>query len=393
MHPSLNSEFKSPPPLEPKRVMGRNEKCWCRSGLKWKKCHMNRQLAEPVPIGKLLQQTHKNQESGQCLHPDASQDNCSRKIAKAHTVQKARGLAAIADSGHVISSKKGFENIFRNEGKILPGRIGVNDASTFMGFCVTHDSKMFEPIESKGFTLNHEAAFLLAFRAISYEFLTKKNSIRTVEIQRQMDKGQDFERQVIVQQHLQAHLAGSLRGMSDVRSWKEKYDLCFKAEEYESIPHYAVEFDAILPFVCSGAFHPEVDFSGKRLQIISRGDAQFEHVCLNLTSANGKSYLVFGWDGEPDGPASKFVESFKKLPEADKANAALVLTVEQLENAYFNPSWWNCLSQPKKAYLVARMQSGIGFNAIRETDTYTGIKKILDSVPVSAEIGTFNHAF
>ncbi|HFD33450.1 MAG TPA: hypothetical protein ENJ28_12180 [Gammaproteobacteria bacterium] len=36
----------------PKIVLGRNEPCWCGSGIKWKKCHKDRQLQKEIPIVK-----------------------------------------------------------------------------------------------------------------------------------------------------------------------------------------------------------------------------------------------------------------------------------------------------------------------------------------------------
>lgn len=388
MHPSLNAEFDPPPPLEPKQVMGRNEPCWCGSGLKWKKCHRDRHLQPEIPIGKLLNEMHHNQEQGTCLHPEASKKTCSNRISKAHTVQRAGGLSAIAEDGHVISGKKGFENVFKNEGEIVPAPLGIGSASTFMGFCSFHDNSLFEPIENNSFSLDHEAAFLLAFRALAYEYLTKKNSIKSIEIQRNLDRGKDFATQVSIQNYLHAGLAGSVRGMQDLEGWKSQYDKRYREGDYASMPHYAVEFDDVLSFVCSGGFHPEVDFKGKQQQIISRGDIEFEHVCINISVVGEKSFLAFGWHGTEGGPAEEFVKSFKSLRRTEKANATLILAVEQVENTYFRPSWWDGLSNANRKHLIDRMKSGIGFNAIRPKDTYQDVLKILPEIKISNEIGS-----
>ena len=39
----------------------------------------------------------------------------------------------------------------KNEGKIVPGPVGIGSASTFMGFCSVHDNSLFEPIENNSF--------------------------------------------------------------------------------------------------------------------------------------------------------------------------------------------------------------------------------------------------
>ena len=386
MHPSLTADFVPPPPLKPQEVMGRNELCWCGSGKKWKRCHRDRQLQHEIPIGKLLKEVHVTEKVGSCLHPEASDQNCSNRIIKAHTIQRAGGLRTIAENGHVVSGKRGFEKIFKNDGELVPDLIGIGDASTFMGFCSFHDNSLFEPIESHAYSLDHEAAFLLAFRALAYEYLTKKNSIRSIELQREMDRGKDFPTQGAIQQSLHVFLAGSLRGLQDLRNWKSDYDQRFREKNYGSAPHYAVEFEGVLPFVCSGAFHPEVDFHGNRLQIISRGNATFEHVCVNVSAVGPKSFIAFGWTGAKGGPAERFVESFRAVTSSEKANAALILAVEQLENTYFTPSWWNALTASSRNHLIERMRSGIGFRSIRPNTTYQDVMKVLHGFDASNEI-------
>jgi hypothetical protein len=87
---------------------------------------------------------------------------------KTPTIQKEGGLRAIAENGHVISSKKGAFDIGRNDGGIIPVPDGIGNASTFPGFCNTHDA-MFSPAEQKIVPLSREVAFLLSYRAISLE--------------------------------------------------------------------------------------------------------------------------------------------------------------------------------------------------------------------------------
>lgn len=202
MHPSLTAKWVPPADLEPKRRMGRNEMCWCGSGKKWKSCHRDRHLQGEEPLGRVLQRFHAAQKMGVCLYPRSVSESCSTRPIKAHTIQRRGGLAAIAENGHVISAKRGYEKIFKNEGQLVPEEVGIANASTFMGFCAGHDNELFEPIEKNDFQLDHRAAFLLAYRAIAYEYLTKANALEAVEIQRGMDQGKDFDTQVHIQQYL-----------------------------------------------------------------------------------------------------------------------------------------------------------------------------------------------
>jgi SEC-C motif len=119
-----------PPPLTPQERMGRNDPCWCRSGRKWKHCHLGRDKQPRPNISELLNAIGQDQARGYCVHPDAGIGTCSGDPTDAHTIQKEGGLRAIAENGHVISSKKGAFAIARNDGEIIPQRDGIGTAST-----------------------------------------------------------------------------------------------------------------------------------------------------------------------------------------------------------------------------------------------------------------------
>jgi hypothetical protein len=387
VHPSLKEDFVAPQLLKPKRFMRVNERCWCGSGKKWKKCHRDREKQTPEPFGKKAHNLRKEMFKGYCLHPEASEFGCSQNIIRAHTVQRRGGLAGIAENGHVISPKRGFEDIFKNEGQIIPREHGIADASTFMGFCSFHDNQMFEPIEKNPLCLNTESAFLLSFRAICYEYFTKEATLRTLELQKELDKGKPFEVQCSIQQHLHLIQEGSKRAMRDLKSWKSDYDQAFIEKDYSRFSFYGARFSGLLPIVACGAFYPEYDFKGNNLQIITRGTGNFEHVCLNLTSVGGKSVLVFGWTGKGSGPAESLCNSFRELNNKKKSNAAFYTAVEHLENIYFNPSWWE--SQPEfiKAELFRRFGSGMGLvGEERTAQSLTSFPYILSDFQVEQEL-------
>ena len=386
MHPSLTAEFNLPPRLEPKEKMERNEPCWCGSGEKWKRCHRDRHLQESSPIGKLIHEMQAIQKRGVCLHVDAKLSACADHPIRAHTVQRRGGLAAIAEDGHVISGKRGFEKIFKNEGEIVPERIGVAHASTFMGFCGFHDNSLFEPIEQANFDLDEKAAFLLAYRAIAYEFLTKRQALEAISVNRKMDKGKNFETQIGIQQYVHLYKEGLIRGMQDLSYWKRKYDEGLASGSYSGIKHYAIRFGEILPFVCCGSFMPEVSFEGKMVQILTRSKGGLDHVCMNISSMNGQTFVVLAWLDRPNGPAEDFVRSFSALPDASKANMCLHLACEHIENTYFRPSWWISIGNVNQLNLIERMRSGTAPLHARTHNAFLGVRKILDGSNITSVV-------
>lgn len=334
--------------------------CWCGSGEKWKWCHKGREKRKRANIGRLLAALREEYSEGYCSHPEASPHSCSQGIVRAHTIQRRGGLAEIAENGHVISVKAGVDHIFDNEGRLEPKLVGVRSASTFNGFCGSHDTALFRPVEVGGTTLSAESVFLLTFRAIAYELFTKRAALRGVPIQREMDYGVPFFIQAAMQTHLHWSAEGMKRGLADLERWKTLYDDAYRQNDLSAFSIYAVEFDGVLPVVSCGAFHPEVDFDGNQLQILSRGTAEFDHLAFNLTVLNGVSVAAFGWLGPNDGPAAALVQSFRRLPDGEKSTAVVQLVFEHLENTYLRPSWWDSLSEEWRGFALSKLRSGTG---------------------------------
>ena len=358
-HASLDAPFVPPADLRPQKTMQRNDPCWCGSGKKWKKCHRDRESQQPVELGERLSRLYREFQKGYCSHPQARTEDCGHRIIRAHTVQLRGGLAAIAENGHVISAKTGSQDLFRNHGVFEPREVGVRSASTFMGFCDTHDNSMFRPVETQTVRLALESCFLLGFRAISYELFSKRAALRSVNMTRDLDRGKPFWHQCEFQQRLHMHEEGTKRGVADCERWKKQYDTIYIEKRFKEYRCVGVTYSSVLPVVGCGAFIPESDFGGNPLQIVSRSDAPHEHVGINLAVLNGRTVLVIGWTEGHEGPAQLFGRSFGDVPDEEKANVAIQLATEHIENIYMKPSWWRALPDAVRNTLITRMRSGI----------------------------------
>jgi hypothetical protein len=344
--------------------------CWCGSNKKWKFCHKDREK-KPKPIfGRTQLANEKFFLTGTCQHPDASSTTCSSiEAIQSHTVQRRGGLAAIAEGGHVYSIKRGMRDIGKNEGHVDMEKYGVGKASTFPGYCSHHDTILFKPVETAGAVLDDMNSFLLSLRAVSYEVATKEASLNAHIANRDsVDAGSSFEIQVAVQNFMALQQVGLERGLQDVKACKLKYDRAFISRDTKDFSFYGITFDGTLPFAAAGAFMPEFDFTGNRVQDIL-SDETTNIVAVNVTQLNGKTCAVFGWFGGRDCPAFSLVDSFKKLADEEKANALLLMCLEHLENVYFKPSWWDGLS----ADLSNRLHRNIAGGApgtLRSSDAF-----------------------
>jgi len=299
-------------------------------------------------IDEILNSVRSSQKKGRCFHPDAGDTNCTGGPIRSHTLQKEGALRAIAEDGKVFSVNRG--DIAKNHGQIVPALVGIGNASTFPGFCYSHDA-MFGPAEQKAVPLNQEVAFLLSYRAVAYETFLKEAALESLRRQRvEADERRPFVEQVRIQQMLHDMTFGTELGLKDLLRSKEKYDVSYRAS-YRGFKSLVAEFSAVLPVVACGSFSPEFNLFGKKLQ--SLGEATYpQQIAVNLTVLNERSVLLLGWM-DSDNFAEAFASSYSRLPSSEKANAAVRLAIECCENSHVRPSWWNALSPTLKDGLLA----------------------------------------
>lgn len=339
--------------------MKRNEKCWCGSGQKWKRCHKDREYQEPVNGFQQAEAMREKMSEGFCSYTDESGVNCSGKPITSHTVQRRGGLADIQENNHVLSNKFSFADLAKNNGQPQIKRLGTNKASTFPGFCSAHDGKLFEPIERPGASLNSSTAFLLAFRAICFEHFRKHSVVKAQPLLRQMDRGKPFEMQARIQSLLDAQEQGLKLGVRDIDTWKARYLGALHRRDLSEFHYSATYFDRTLPMVVCSAWLVETDFHGNMLQKLGTTAADLEHITFNLTRIGDTTAAIFGWIGSNDGAARQFVESFKSVPDERKSCVIASMAFEHSENVFMRESWWNQLDPGERRALHARILNGV----------------------------------
>lgn len=153
--------------------LGRNEPCWCGSGMKFKKCHLDRDKQAPICQGEIQKQLNNFYANKVCSVPEPSKSQCSKKIIKAHSVSKSSSLKEIAIDGHVLTIFKA-SRASNSALEFEPKKIGINNASTFTGFCSFHDKNIFSPIENEEFKVTKANCFLVSYRAVAREAFVKE---------------------------------------------------------------------------------------------------------------------------------------------------------------------------------------------------------------------------
>lgn len=169
--------------------LGRNDPCWCGSGKKYKKCHLDRSLQEKGNPWDAVTANKKAFHEKKCCAQDAGLGSCEGKIIKAHTVSRGPNLTKIARRGKVVRYSASPSELTKNGGKLTAAEIGIGDASVFYGFCAGHDRSLFSCIENDPFTGRPDQCLAVAYRTLSREFYGKDAASHLRETLRDADKG------------------------------------------------------------------------------------------------------------------------------------------------------------------------------------------------------------
>src|SRR5579859_7835702 len=97
--------------------LGRNDLCWCGSGKKFKKCHLDRGKQEPARPWEVDAHLRERSQSGTCLHVGtAAAATCGAKAIGSHTVPR-KMLKQIARDGHVSYHAATVQDLQKSEGR------------------------------------------------------------------------------------------------------------------------------------------------------------------------------------------------------------------------------------------------------------------------------------
>ena len=139
---------------------------------------------EQIELNKTFGQNQKDASVKGCLRGGDEQTGCSGKIVQAHSIQRGKILASIADGS---SGKVYYLGLALGDdtASMIPEfkLEGIKKFSTFSGFCGRHDKIIFQPIEDMAFTATAKQKDIYAYRAAAKELHANLRSKRLCEVQ------------------------------------------------------------------------------------------------------------------------------------------------------------------------------------------------------------------
>lgn len=321
----------------------RNSLCWCGSGKKYKKCHLDRSGQEKENPWAAVETNRRSFSRKECCAFDVGLGECSGGVIAAHTVSCGPNLSKIADDGHVLHYSASIPDMNRNGRKLSIKKIGIRNASVFYGFCAKHDRELFSCIENETFEGRADQCLAIGYRTLSRELYAKDALSHMRETLRGADKGYDLSEQVVLQSILNEIHYGNELARRELQVTHDVLTEALVRSSPERVKSMIFEFSGGLPFMFSGAWTPFTDLYGKPLQM-EHTDRVLDQVLLSSFSGVTGGMICFSWLNKEDAPGEAIAEQIDQLPLDQQASSCLQLVVKHVENVFFNPAWFDGLS-------------------------------------------------
>lgn len=337
----------------------RNSPCWCGSGKKYKKCHMIRDSLDPLNRRDLENHSKAQRSRKECCVRDIFPGECDRKIVNAHTISKSGCLKDIAVNSHVMGTNSSLSMLIKNNGNIEIGKVGINKASTFTGFCKFHDKRIFSPIEDRCIVPDLEQLFLLSYRGFCRELFLKEQNKNTANLMKEADRGMNELNQFLIQSEASQFDSGVNLALRDLINIKSRLDDILVSSRFDELNHCVLELNCIPKILVSAMIVPELDFRGNVLKILGLDNEEYEYLMFNCISYDNKGCFIFSWLQCDDGICDKFLDALVSLEYRKIQDALVRFCYSFSENVWASPSWWDSLDDNNKNTILARVNDGL----------------------------------
>jgi SEC-C motif len=325
--------------------IGRNDLCWCGSGKKYKKCHLDREKHAQVQPWDIDRWIREQGDSGRCVFVGTSiESTCGIKAIGSHSVPKSM-LKLIARKGHVYWHSATVQDLEKSGGLIQSKLIGINEASIVPTFCSSHDNDAFRALERAEFTGSREQCCLIAYRATCQEFVKKSNSLAMIPKMRELGRGRPFQDQEDIQLFTDINEEQYRISLRDLSTHKRKLEEIVLSRDFEKMRGIVVSFGSVPDILCSSILYPLTDFDAHPLQDITDAGSILDLVTFALIPTEVGSSFVLTWEEASDRSCRSLAASLDRRSDSDLPNTILSFILGSCENRYIRPSWFEGLDQ------------------------------------------------
>ena len=304
--------------------------------------------SERIEFSKMISKINRKCRFKGCLYPDKSSCTVPSSI-RAHSIQKNKILRAISSSGEVMHFDV-HNTLFDN----TLGPVGINEASTFFGFCNYHDTTIFSEIENKEYIESKKQIFLFAYRACAFEYAML---IYVYCHSKEMMKEEtDYTKKMF-------WFSKNIKDKTDLYDMKKKLDR-FSGEfnKSEDERNYDVLYSKTLQlngrslFAVNSAFSLYYDFDRNEIYDPYDYSIELPTIFLNVFPQNDKTFIIISCFLEH---FNKFKNIFDNLDKFDNSQLEAIISqiiVVHCENLFISPDIWLRISKKKRESFILRFK-------------------------------------
>jgi hypothetical protein len=300
-------------------------------------------------INDFLRLIKKYKNLGRCLHYDS--DRRCKEIINAHSIQRERSLSAIEYKRHVYKITADFSSLKKSKVKLSCQKVGINKASTFLGFCKKHDNELFEIIDNYPLIPTNQQIFLYGYRSLCRELFVKENSLNIVKSQLNYGPNQRAIKGLLLY-----FKEGTSFGLENLRRHKYRYDESLKKKNFQNIEYVLFVSDEKPIIAFSGQFYPDYDFMGRFLQDLGDHSSELELITFCSAPMSSGWGFLFSWHVSDSKVCLDFMRSLATMiHEGRKLEDMLFrLVISNCENHAISPQWWDNLPDIQKEQIISR---------------------------------------
>ncbi len=306
-------------------------------------------------------QQRKNFKASYCLHAEAGPHTCRGKVVKAHTIQRATSLNAIALNGHVFKLEVNHDTLSK-EGGPAPREVGIHRASTFTGLCQYHDDVTFAAVEKQAFTGSVQQCFLLGYRSILRELHKKRAAEETLPSLLKLATANSGASNPT--EFIDTFAAGMRIGRQVLERVKKSWDRILIERNFDEVRTAVVFFSKCPDIMTSSAYYPVADFDGQvfdaNLSRLGKTSETPSLITYSIIKSPNGGAAVFCWHRSADDICDPFIRSLVGTRPGDRLDDAMVrLAFTTSDNVFASSMWWSNLTDEALEVLNARMAHGL----------------------------------
>lgn len=273
--------------------------------------------------------------------------NCQTPPIGSHLLSRS-WLERVADSSHhVVQFQLTTDDRMNEPGRLEARRVGINEATTFPGFCEQHDNELFACLERQEFAATREQLLALAYRSICCEACAK-HQVVACNLER---ASQQLQWALATDQEAPPRFAFEME-LEKIRCIQA---LLYKSaledmhrDKRDSLAGYVVRFAKRPTVLASTTINPLVTFTGRVL------DSRWDWLAVSIIPGNSGGWAVFTWNNSAPKNPSLFTKSFVNITKEFQTVALLNFVFESSNQFAISPKWWASLSSERQNDLFRR---------------------------------------